>query len=253
MQVPGNFKSRLVSWPYRHDFSWRRNRLFEALGSCRYSRPGTPELTASLAPYLPDEPGVFFEAGAHDGYTFSNTYYLERWCGWNGILVEAAPELHRKASARRQASHISNCALVRPEEVGSTVLHFGDLTSTIEYDLDHLVRGLRNAGRKGYSVDVPARTISSVIDESGFTEIDLMVLDIEGAEFDALSGVQFDRHPVKLLVVEMLDMERQRAAFEQVLAPWFAAPIELTPWDMLFVAHGHPSAAGPPTFSTPTS
>ena len=248
-----DLKWRLASWPYRRDFPWRRACLFEALGSHRYSQPATPELQVALAPHLPDRPGVFFEAGAHDGFSLSNTYYLERWCGWGGILVEAAPELHVKATVRRPTAHIEQCALVRTDHEGPAVLHFGDLTSTLRDDPEHLWHGLRNSGRTGYSVEVPTRTIASVIDDSGFVEIDLMVLDIEGTELDALAGADFDRHPTGLLVVEIHDMDEHLPAFEEALEPWFAPPIALTPYDALFVAHGHPSAAGPPTSSTPTS
>src|SRR5262245_33548785 len=35
--------------------------------------------------------GVFFEAGANNGTLFSNTAYLERYCNWSGLLVEAVP------------------------------------------------------------------------------------------------------------------------------------------------------------------
>jgi hypothetical protein len=31
--------------------------------------------------------GVFVEAGAYDGETFSNTLYLEKRLGWTGLLV----------------------------------------------------------------------------------------------------------------------------------------------------------------------
>jgi hypothetical protein len=33
--------------------------------------------------------GIFFEAARNDGLLFSNTAYLEFYCDWRGLLVEA--------------------------------------------------------------------------------------------------------------------------------------------------------------------
>src|SRR3954469_21340764 len=103
---------------YNLDGPWLRCRLFEALGSRRYSWPALNDLDRSLQRLLPDRPGTFMEAGAHDGYTQSNTYYLERFRGWHGVLVEAVPELHAKAARRRRRSRVVQAALVGPEREG---------------------------------------------------------------------------------------------------------------------------------------
>jgi hypothetical protein len=52
-----------------------RRRLFEAAGSVRYSMPAFDGMDVKLQRYLPPS-GTFLEAGANDGYTWSNTYYL---------------------------------------------------------------------------------------------------------------------------------------------------------------------------------
>ena len=92
---------------YNLDGPWRRRGLFEAVGSKRYSRPALHGMDATLAEVVGKEGGTFFEAGAHDGYTQSNTYFLEAHRGWSGVLVEAIPELHAKATARRPRSRSS--------------------------------------------------------------------------------------------------------------------------------------------------
>ena len=65
-------------------------RLFEAFGSKRYSSPGLRGLDQKVFQYLPTEPGVFLEIGANDGFSQSNTYYLERVLGWRGVLRRSA-------------------------------------------------------------------------------------------------------------------------------------------------------------------
>ena len=79
---------------------WRlstaRRKLFEALGSAAYSRPAYGEIDRKLDRYFRDcgvSRGFFVEAGAVEGVFESNTYFLERWRGWDGLLVEPRVDL----------------------------------------------------------------------------------------------------------------------------------------------------------------
>jgi FkbM family methyltransferase len=219
---------------YNADGPWLRRGLFEAVGSRRYSRPALHGMDRRLEELLPPGPGVFVEAGAHDGYTQSNTYYLERFLGWRGLLVEAVPELCEKARRRRPGSIVRQAALVAPEQEGTDlVVHFGDLSSTLGSS-EHARGGLDNAGRRAYEVTVPGRTLSGLLDETELGRPDLLVLDVEGHELDALRGLDLDRHAPELLVVEMLDLPRQRPAFDELLAARYAFQGSLSEWDALY-------------------
>ena len=89
----------------------RRN-IFEVVGNSKYSRPGLFDLDKKLQKYLNFRNGLFIEVGANDGFNQSNTYYLEKFMGWTGILVEPIPELFQEAQLNRRKSSIFNCALV---------------------------------------------------------------------------------------------------------------------------------------------
>jgi hypothetical protein len=96
-----------------------RRRLFELAGSTRYSKPGFNDIDAKLQRYLPAT-GTFLEAGANDGYTWSNTYYLERCKGWRGVLIEGIPALSEECRRLSLRSIMHNCALVEhgyPEDL----------------------------------------------------------------------------------------------------------------------------------------
>lgn len=213
---------------------WYRCRLFEALGSKRYSQPAMFGMDRRLAELMPWRDGVFVEAGAHDGYTQSNTYYLERHCGWSGLLVEPIPELRRRCLQRRPRSQVVGAALVGAGTAGGNVtMSFGDLMSTIG-DERHAHQGLAVAGRNPYSVDVPARTLSDILEDAGLEHIDLLVLDVEGHELEALSGLDLDRHRPERLLVEMLDRPRQQPAIDAALTPCYRPAEMLSDYDVLY-------------------
>jgi FkbM family methyltransferase len=196
---------------------WYRRGLAEALGSQRYSRPALFGMDRRLEELMPWRDGTFLEAGGHDGYTQSNTYFLERHRGWSGVLVEPVPELFEKCSRRRTRARVFGCALVGPEHEGSTItIHFGDLMSTTGPAV-HTSGGLAVTGRRGYSVAVPARTLSSIIDEAAIGPLDLMVLDVEGQEAAALRGLDLERHGPRYLLLESLEPERGRPVFDGIL------------------------------------
>jgi FkbM family methyltransferase len=214
---------------------WYRCRLFEALGSKRYSAPALFGMDRRLAELMPWTGGTFVEAGAHDGYTQSNTYFLERRHGWSGVLVEAIPELRQRARRRRRRSQVVGCALVGPDFAQDTVeVRFGDLMSTVGGDGSHASGGLAVTGRRGYSVEVPARTLSSVLDDAGLQDVDLLVLDVEGHELDVLAGLDLDRHAPRYMLIEALERAAQQPAIDRALAPRYQFAEALSEYDLLY-------------------
>jgi FkbM family methyltransferase len=214
---------------------WYRCLLFEALGSQRYSRPAMFGMDRRLAELMPWRGGTFVEAGAHDGYTQSNTYFLERHRGWSGILVEAVPELAERCRRRRVRSTVVDCALVGPDFAGGSVeVQFGDLMSTVEADGTHAAGGLVVAGRRAYSTQVQGRTLSEVLEDSGRKKIDLLVLDIEGRELDVLAGLDLDRHSPTFVMIETLDRLEQQPAIDAALSRHYDFLAALSEYDLLY-------------------
>lgn len=176
------------------------------------SHPGLDGLDRKLARHLPDKIGFFIEAGANDGYSQSNTFFLEKVLGWRGILIEGIPELYEKCKKIRGNSLIYNYALVAPDYPSSTVrMHFAGLMSVVDgafknqtEEAKHLAEGIAIQHLpKSYSVEVPTRTLTSILDEhKGLPFIDLFSLDVEGYELNVLRGLDLSRYRPKLILVE---------------------------------------------------
>jgi FkbM family methyltransferase len=190
------------------------------------------------------------EAGAFDGFLQSNTYYFERIKGWTGVLVEPVPEFYEACKRERPGSRVVNCALVPPAQAGRPItVTVGTLMSVVrgaqgspEADAAHAEAGTRGGREPTYEVEVPGRTLSAVLDEVRAPEVDLLVLDVEGFEPEALSGLDLERHAPRFMLVEMLDSERTRAEIERLISGSYEHAEQLSPYDHLYRRRPSPPA-----------
>lgn len=216
-----------------------RRSLFEQVGSPRYSMPASYGLDQKLSQYLNFRGGTFVEAGANDGYSVSNTYYLEKILGWRGLLVEPIPELFDQACRRRRASVVLNAALVPFSREGEQIeLIYGNLMSMVvgamgsaEADQAHIARAATHDPTSGsYRVSIKGRALSSLIDEAKIGPIDFLSLDVEGFEAPALQGLDLSRHRPRFILVEARFPEE----IDAILLPYYDYVAQLTAMDRLY-------------------
>ena len=214
-----------------------RRSFAELTGNETSCRRGRDDLDRLLDRYLPDK-GTYIEAGALDGFNFSNTYYLDRVKGWNGLLVEPNPPQFQGCVRFRQRARVVQCALVPFDYAPKTVnITYGaDLTwtegaytGTEEKERREM---LDRYGLTGESIEVPARTIQSLIDEFALT-VDFFSLDVEGFENSVLKGLDLDRSAPTFLLVECHTPERL-AEVKQTLNGHYHEEQKLTRHDYLF-------------------
>lgn len=234
----------------RRDLNRARRRLFEQTGSARYSRPANDEMDRKLERYLPEHGGFFVEAGAFDGFIASNTYYLERFKAWTGVLVEPIPLLCSHCVRERPHSKVFNCALVAPEfESDQLTMLYGGCTSVVKGGWQHVLtadgpgesqrewsaRGCRYEGRDPDEITVPALTLTAVLEQADAPRIDFLSLDVEGHEAQVLRGLDLGRYAPRFVLLEVLEsLGPARAELEAILGPTYREIARLSSSDVLF-------------------
>jgi FkbM family methyltransferase len=158
------------------------------------------------AAFVGEPSGFFVEVGCIDGRRFSNTLFLEER-GWRGLCVEAHPAYIDLLRRNRPRCRVIHCAV--GDRDADSVTFFANARGSLstlsstkrdEYERDY-ARWV-----SGYVEErVPLRTLSSIFDEQGVGAIDVLSVDVEGADAAAIRGLDLSRWRPRLIVVEADD------------------------------------------------
>ena len=150
--------------------------------------------------------GYFVEVGANDPTNHgSQSWHLEATLNWSGILIEPIPELAEKCRKTRPKAQTYECVCVDDSAPMS-------LTLFIPYDrFSHDEIHSRSAIGKNIDgstfsqhkeIEVQTRTLNSILEEENVESIDLLSIDVEGAELEVLLGVDLNKYKPKLILLE---------------------------------------------------
>ena len=152
--------------------------------------------------------GIFFDIGANDGVTISNTYYLEKELGWNGVAVEPIPSVYEKLKSNRNCTLVKGC--ITPKTGTTNLVELvgaPNMLSTLEENYSGLTaRRIRKNKKRHNSetrkIEVKCYSFCDVTTEYGISEIDFLSIDTEGGELEILKSINFKTTPTKVISVE---------------------------------------------------
>ena len=145
--------------------------------------------------------GFYVEFGATDGVTGSNSFFLEKHFGWDGILAEPARVWHKDLSKTR-ACKIDQRAVWSEsgQQLEFNETFAGALSTLDRFSSSDSHAQFRESGRL-----YPVTTVSllELLNFHGAPQvIDYLSMDTEGSELEILGAFDFSEYSFKVITVE---------------------------------------------------
>ena len=150
-------------------------------------------LDVKLLDHLNFNNGFFIECGANDGVNQSNTWYLEKYLNWNGLLIEPHKKLFKELKKNRSKKNIfiNSCLVSKNYKNEHIYLSNKNLESRVVNTYDEL------------NSKVDTITLEQIfLDNKISQKIDLFSLDVEGYEFEVLKGIDLNKFNIEHILVE---------------------------------------------------
>ena len=166
--------------------------------------------------YLNYDSGFFIEVGGADGYTQSNTWYLEKYKNWKGILVEPNPDSAEQCRNNRPNSSVFNYALVDKDYTETEitmlrrVVYQGDpglMTATKDSPLRSNSEWMQPTTSMDTTEEftISTSTLDDVLESLDVINVDFFSLDVEGYEVQVLKGLTLEKYLPKVMLIEWHD------------------------------------------------
>ena len=183
-----------------------------------------------------DKPGYFVEFGATNGLDLSNTWMLERYYGWRGILCEPARSWHSELFENRSSIIDTRCVFNSSgEELEFSESIAGELSTLRDFvGADHHARSRVNLA----TYKVTSVTLNDLLEEHRAPSyIDFISIDTEGSEYQILSGVDCKKYSFGLSCVEHNFTENREKIFSLLSANGYIRVLEkLSQWDDWYIS-----------------
>ncbi len=171
----------------------------------RFSHNGQEEEV--IDSYNGSRDGVYIDIGANDGISHSNTYALEKYFNWKGLLIEPLPRLLKHLiNHRNEYNNYFINACVYNKTYMSTFMEVVGGTGEFSGVADTWPWYENNAHNNSYVKSmIPCFHIQEVLDAYGLTHVDYMSVDAEGADMLILQGIDWSRFTANIVSVECHD------------------------------------------------
>lgn len=150
-------------------------------------------------------PGYFVDLGAAYPKKYSNTYSLQQNFGWSGLLIEANPTLAGQLQESRSSDSVRVVNAAVSKMAGDAeFLLAGPMSSLARTaNVDHLgSKRSRISAVEGIHI-VPCETLTQLLNRVGAPpQIDYLSIDIEGADLEAITSLDFSQYDVRYITIE---------------------------------------------------
>lgn len=190
-----------------------------------YSQHGEDALLDLI--FKDQKEGFFLEVGCIDGRRFSNTLAFEER-GWKGMCVEAHSGYIELLKKNRPNSIVCHCAAGETDGNATFYANARGSLSTLDKTKESHFQINYAPYFSGFEEQhVKKARLSTLLDANQITEIDILSLDIEGYEVEALKGLDLSRHRPQVMVIESDDKQHEQQLDGLILPYGYTKSIRL--------------------------
>lgn len=171
-----------------------------------YSQAGEDRIVNFLLNYGKEGKQLisYLDIGCNHYKKINNTYSLYEQ-GHRGVLVEANPHFIAELAEKRPGDVVLNVGVGNGSDTSQTfyIMNNVDMSS---FDMHSITNSMKESPwlKIVEEVDIPIKRIDQIIEEYFSGTPDVVSLDIEGLEMDALCSIDFKRHRPFIFIIETI-------------------------------------------------
>jgi len=142
--------------------------------------------------------GFFIEAGASDSGKTSVSLELERKYGWKGLLVEPNPGFYEAGLMHhRKSISVGTCLAIEPNP------HYAMFNFQSAIGNENGKNSMGGIGKdSARSIQMQCIPLYTLIKAAGNPRINLLILDVEGADLLVLETIPWDKVDIEVMSIE---------------------------------------------------
>jgi len=154
--------------------------------------------------------GIYIDIGCNHPIKFNNTYLLYKR-GWKGINIDLDKKSISEFNLLRSKDYNLR-ALISDEDDKEKEIFFYHERSAINTVSKNLITHRKTKIEDIKIIKEKTTTLNKVIDNSPFRnqKINLMSIDIEDHEYEALKNFDFNKYAIDCIVAECHDLEQEK-------------------------------------------
>lgn len=131
--------------------------------------------------------GTVVDVGADQPVYGSNTYFFEKYMGWESVSIDGDSRV------------ISKLEKFRKNVINSLV---GSYDGVAKFN-QRSEAGISHISEAG-NVEVPIRTLNSILEEKKIDTITLLDIDVEGHEIEVCNGLDWNKYKPQVVIIEFI-------------------------------------------------
>ena len=161
-----------------------------------------------LLNYIGKRNGYFVDLAAGQPKELSNTYFIEKYLNWEGLLIDGNPLFAKKLRAERRNKVLEEIVYSENNKEVKFRIDNAELGGIVGDEFDNNKKFRSDELANATIITSKTKTLNQILIENNAPkEMDYLSLDIEGGEYEALKNFEFKQYKWKFITIERPNLE----------------------------------------------